>query len=196
MATLRNVRSAVAAICVLAVGLWSVPTLGASSGSAIPNRAVKVAGNSEAGSSWGIWLFGKKGTGCWGTRSRYKGQLIGESVTCGFAVPDHRYQLAATGALPGRPQRGLVFFLVRSPEVHRLKVLVNKRSGRTQWIAVKAHPVHSRRWPTAEVPTGIGSAVGIVRGGEICPRRVIAVNVRQQVIARGSLPPCAGNRQL
>jgi hypothetical protein len=173
----------------LAVAFWSPAAVGDLTPS-IPSRAVKVAGARNGGNSWGLWLFGRKGRGCWGTRTRFHGQLAGESVTCGLSVPADRYQLVATGTLPGRPPKGILMFLVRSPEVHRLKVFTSTGSGAPRWAVIATHPVRPDRHPAAEVPKGIGSAVAVVNGRAVCPRRVVALNDHHEVIARGSLPPC------
>jgi len=109
-ATLRPALAG--ALLMSAAAMWLVSSsampkasmLEASNGS-IPNRAVKVAGGQSGDSSWGIWLFGEGGRGCWGTRTRHRGELTGESVTCGFSVPLHRFQLAATGTLADRVMR-------------------------------------------------------------------------------------------
>jgi hypothetical protein len=170
--------------------LWllsSASTIEASK-SSIPKRAIKVAGSQKGSSSWGIWLFGANDQGCWGTRTRSHGQLTGETVTCGFSVPGNRFQLAATGSLEGG--QSLLFFLVRSPEVERLRVLIDRGTRSTRWVAMDAHPVNSARHPAARVPAGVGTAVKLV-AGRACPRRVVALNKRDQPIGHGSLPPCA-----
>lgn len=186
----RLISGWAAIMCAIAVWLSSPPTMAASSGS-IPARAVKVVGGHEGGSSWGVWLFGKRGRGCWGTRTLHRGQLTGESVTCGYSVPSHRTQLAATGTvLGGRSPQSLLFFLVRSPEVKEIGVLVSVAGQPAHWVSIAARQLSPASRTSAEVPAGVGFAGRLIVGKKVCPRRVVAYDGKHRSIGRESLPRC------
>lgn len=182
-----------AIVCATALLLCCSSTLAASGGS-IPPRAVKVAGGHGSHSSWGAWLFGARGQGCWGTRTWLNGGLTGESATCGLSVPAHRFQLAATGVVsPGHPTRSLLFFLVRSPEVQSLKVRVQFPNRPARWLSIAAEGVSPASRSAARLPSNVGFAVRLVRGNAVCPRRVIAYSKSHRPVGQGNLPPCEGS---
>lgn len=179
-----------ALVSAIAVWLFSPITM-ASSGS-VPSRAVKVVGGHDgAGSSWGVWLFGKRGRGCWATRTLYRGQVTGESVTCGYSVPSHRSQLAATGiVVGGRSPRSLLFFLVRSPEVKEIEVLVSGTPRPARWVSIDARQLSPASRAAARVPARVGFAARLMSGQHVCPRRVVAYDGKHRAIGRESLPRC------
>ncbi len=187
----RLISGCAAIMCAIAVWLSSPATMAASSGS-IPSRAVKVFGGHEGGgSSWGVWLFGKRGQGCWGTRTLHDGQVTGESVTCGYSVPSHRTQLAATGTvLGGHSPQSLLFFLVRSPEVKKIGVLVSVAGRPAHWVSLAARQLNPASRAAAGVPAKVGFAARLVAGKEVCPQRVVAYDGKHESIGRESLPRC------
>ena len=181
------------AVMVCATAIWlSSPSTTAASGGSIPSRAVKVVdGHAGAGSSWGVWLFGKSGRGCWATRTLYRGQVTGENVTCGYSVPSHRSQLAATGTvLGGRSPQSLLFFLVRSPEVKEIRVLINVAGRPARWVSIAARQLSPASRAAARVPARVGFADRLVAGKHVCPRRVVAYDGKHRSIGRESLPRC------
>jgi hypothetical protein len=182
-----------AAICAMALLLCCSLTLAASGGS-IPSRAAKVAGGHGSHSSWGVWLFGARGQGCWGTRTRLNGELTGESATCGLSVPAHTFQLAATGVVsPRHPTQSLLFFLVRFPEVQSLKVRVQFPDQSTRWLLIAADGLTAASRSAARVPSNVGFAVRLVNGRAVCPRRVIAYDKANRPVGHGKLPPCGSS---
>lgn len=186
----RLISGWAAVLCAAAVWLLSPSTTAASSGS-IPSRAVKVVGGHGAGSSWGVWLFGKRGQGCWATRTLDHGQLTGQSVTCGYSVPSHRSQLAATGtALGGRSPKSLLFFLVRSPEVKEIRVLVNTARRPARWVSITARQLTPASRASAQVPAKVGFAARLVAGNNVCPRRVVTYDGKHRALGRESLSRC------
>jgi len=187
----RLISGCAAIMCAVAVWLSSPSTTAASSGS-IPSRAVKVVGgHGGTGSSWGVWLFGKRGRGCWATRTLDRGQVTGESVTCGYSVPSHRFQLAASGTvLGGRSPQSLLFFLVRSPEVKEIRVLVSVARRPAHWVSIAARQLNPASRASAQVPAKVGFAARLVAGKHVCPRRVVAYDGTHRSIGRESLPRC------
>lgn len=180
----------IVAVGAVAGWLLCAPTVATSSGS-IPSRAVKVAGGHSNGSSWGAWLFGARGQGCWATQTRLHDQVTGESVTCGMSVPAQKFQLAATGTVStGSAPRSLLFFLVRSPQVKRLRVFIRGGGRSPRWVVMDTKGLSAAKRAKANVPARVGFAVKVVAGRSVCPRRVVALGGGHQPIGRGSLPPC------
>src|ERR1700741_991708 len=78
----RTILLTVLTVGVLITGFGTVSIFGSSkptlepnwfaneSKHAIPNYALKIADGESAGTSWGVWLFGRGGTNCWGTKAR------------------------------------------------------------------------------------------------------------------------------
>jgi len=178
------------AVGAVVVWLLCAPTFATSSGS-IPPRAVKVAGGHNNDSSWGAWLFGARGQGCWATQTRFHDEVTGESVTCGMSVPSQKFQLASTGTVSaGSAPRSLLFFLVRFPRVKELRVFVRGGGRSPHWVVIGTKGLGPAKRARAKVPARVGFAVKVVAGRSVCPRQVVALDGRNRPIGRGSLPPC------
>lgn len=188
--SLRLALQCTTIVSAIAALLLCSSTFAASSGS-IPPRAVKVAGSHSSSSSWGIWLFGARGQGCWGTQTKHQGDVTGESVTCGYSVPGDRFQLAATGVVTGGPSPdSLLFFLVRSPEVESLKVLVRSSGDAARWVTISAKRVSASNREAARIPPHVGFGTRLIDGKSVCPRRVVAYDGNHRRVGQGALPAC------
>lgn len=186
----RQLALMCATLCVTLGSLSCASVLAASSGS-IPSRAAKVAGGHNARSSWGIWLFGARGKGCWGTRTVEQKQVAGESVTCGLSVPSHLVQLAVTGSVPGKDgPKSVLFFLTRLPDVKGLKVLIQPERRSPRWVTIRGRRLNPARRSAARVPARVGFAIRLVDGRGVCARRVVALDAEGQAIGRESFRGC------
>lgn len=80
----------------------------------IPDYAYKAAGHRQRdGSGWSIWLYGKDGSQCWGTRTTKGAAGRAESGLCGYSVPKEPWQFAAAGQIGRHPAKATLFFLTR-----------------------------------------------------------------------------------
>lgn len=179
---------------IVALALPSAPSqaLFAPRGASIPPYAMKIGDYHMKQSSWTIWLFGRREKGCWGTRSRLRGELTGESVACGLDVPERQVQLAACGSVSVRPaETSVVVFLVRTPEVRRLKVRLEGMKGGSGLITTDVTMFRNDARERAQLPNHLGYSTRFVNGGPVCPRYVTPLDRYGRQVGRGvGLPPC------
>lgn len=154
-------------------GLWVVPT--AESGDIIPNYALKAAGGKVNGSSWGVWLFGRRnGSRCLATVI-VEARFVSKNSFCGFSVPPKHWQRAAGGPIgDGKNRRSIHFFLTRK-NVGHLNLLIGRRSNhglRLRWIRIDARVITADQARRARLRRNFGYAVAVVPG-LACVSRVV-----------------------
>lgn len=157
---------------------------------------LKVAGERIApGNSWGVWLFGKEGEGCWRNRVVYEG-LPQEETTCGYSVPRDVWQLAVEGTVgaPGEV-KSVIVFLTR-PTVRRLNLQVEWEGSRV-YRSLRADTVVTSvdQMNMAKLPYRVGYATWVVPGKVACIHRVKAFGDHGRVLDKGSSGLCAAQEE-
>lgn len=180
-------------LALLATVLVGITPALAHADNSIPTYALKVGGRVDRhGTSWGIWMFGKNGQGCWATRSWQANTLVGEGVACGYSVPPRLWQLGVSGPMGEADKAESVLFFLTRPTVKALFVLARfKERANPLWIRIPAHKIRAPARRQARLPSGVGYAIHAFHGHLTCEGRVKVYGVSGKLLDSRTLSECA-----
>lgn len=162
----------------------------AQTGEVIPPYAYKVAeGSPSKRSSWGIWVFGRRGDQCWGIRN-VDHRLVDDAAYCGFQVPTDPWQLAARGSYTGsKGPRSLLFFLTRR-SIKTLKVEVKRFGSRPTTLSMNTKRLTSSQAQRANMQPSFGYAFEEFEGQIDCISRITATDSIWRRVASSDASKC------
>lgn len=166
-------------------------------GRTIPAYALKVAGGESAQAAWKVWVFGRDGETCIGTRTvekRPSGEKVGanEESHCDLDVPPRYWQLAAEGPLGGRDRPMLVLIVLTRSEVGRLEISTGQKRHDRKGLKSRSVNVNLIRMDQAQrsrLASNIGYALAVVPSSS-CVRQVRVFDQADHLIKRSTFLRC------